>query len=113
MGWLGKSEYNCPECDGEREVICTECGTEVECDRCDGTGWDPEQVDIAGFKAACESLNEKMLAHGSWGSCEWIDRKTNTRLGRDGEKHGQVAVADFLIGKAQNPACNSGREAVE
>ncbi len=96
MGWLGESEYNCPECEGGL-VECPVWSIQ-ECEHCHGTGWDPERVDVVGFKAACDSLNEKMFAdscaNGSW---EWIGHKTNTRLGRDGGKFGRVAVADFLL----------------
>ena len=90
MGWLGESEYNCPECDGETEVECLECGVEGECLNCKGTGWDPDQVDIDGFKAAENALEEK-----AGGTYEWIDPETDTRLGRR-SKEETVAVADFL-----------------
>jgi len=98
MGWLGHSKYNCPECDGDKLVeCCGECGAEVACDYCDGTGWDPDQVDVAAFRAAEDALNQKMRDAGCCISThEGIDRKTNTRWGREGGKHGRVAVADYL-----------------
>ena len=93
MGWLGESEYNCPECDGE----CMEYGTHYECPECEGTGWDPKQVDIKAFKAAEKALNEKMSAAGCVaGTYEWIDHEAGERLGRSGGKYGHVAVADYL-----------------
>lgn len=97
MGWLGNSEYNCPECDGEKEVACPECGAEHECDNCDGSGWDPEQVDVPAFLAALESMHKKARDDGSQIlSHEGIDHKTNTRWGSDGGKYGSVAVIDFV-----------------
>lgn len=92
MGMLAESEYDCPECDGEKEAGCPACGQDIPCDYCDETGWDPEQVDVPAFKAA-----SKVLQDLSGFTQEWIDRTTNTRLGRDGGKFGRVAVADFLI----------------
>ena len=96
MGWLGKSEYNCPECAGEGKVDCSECGSEIECDCCEGTGWDPDQVDIAAFRVAVEALHQKARDAGDcFLSHEGIDR-TNTRWGRDGGKYGSVRVTDYL-----------------
>ena len=98
MGWLGESDYNCPECDGEGEAECYNCGSECECDYCDGTGWDPEQVDVAAFAEAEKALNQKMREAGC--TClthEWVDRDTDTRLGRSGGEYGKVAVQDFLL----------------
>ena len=94
-----KSKYFCPECDGDGEYECPTCGQgEIECDYCEGTGWDPEQVDVAAFQAAVVVMHNKALAAGSTVlSCEGIDQTTNTRWGRDGGKHGSVAVIDYLL----------------
>jgi len=89
MGWLGNSEYNCPECDGNCRRECSECGVEEECPHCDGTGWDPRQVDIEAFKAAATALQKRSGL--TW---EWIEDKR--RLGLDGGPFGKVAVEDFL-----------------
>ena len=102
MGWLGKSEYNCPECDGDGECECSCCGAELECDHCNGTGWDPEQVDIDGFARAVDALEQKMKdADCVIFTHEWIDRESDERLGRSGNfvEHdwGEVAVKDFLL----------------
>ncbi len=97
MGWLGESEFNCPECDGEGEVECCDCGSEIDCDHCAGTGWDADQVDITAFIAAEGALNQKIRDAGSLvPTHEGIDRTTNTRWGRDGGKYGRVAVIDYL-----------------
>jgi len=43
-------------------------------------------------------MHNKALAAGSTVlSCEGIDQTTNTRWGRDGGKHGSVAVIDYLL----------------
>ena len=98
MGWLGDSPYNCPECDGGKEISCCECGAIVDCDYCDGTGWDPEQVDIPAFQAAEKAIYVKIREAGGWVlTHEGIDVETNTRWGRDGGKHGRVVVTDYLI----------------
>ena len=99
MGYLvGESEYNCPYCEGEGDVECIECGTEHRCDQCDGTGWNPEMIDIAAFEEAHRALNEKMSAAGCYGlTWEWINK--GQRLGRSGGNYGRVAVADFLLDK--------------
>lgn len=96
MGWLGKSEYNCPECDGDGEYDCPECGAECVCDHCDGTGWDPDKVDVPAFAKAEEALFQIMRdAKCAALTSEWIvDGK---RLGRTGGSYGQVAVKDFLL----------------
>jgi len=98
MGWLGESKYNCPECDGEGEVECCECGSEYACKHCAGTGWDPFQVDIEAFKKAVAALGQKITDEaGRGGIYEWIDRDTDTRLGRSGGEYGTVAAKDFLF----------------
>ena len=90
MGWYGKSTYDCPECGGSCRWACPECGVEEDCPHCDGTGWDPRQVDIEAFKAA-----EAALQKSSGLTWEWIDNEKR-RLGRDGGKFGKIAVKDFL-----------------
>ncbi len=37
---------SCPECSGDGNIECSECGVERECDHCRGTGYDPEVVDL-------------------------------------------------------------------
>jgi hypothetical protein len=92
--WLGESPYNCPDCDGG-EAVCECCGTDCECPECEGTGWNPELVDVPAFKAAAEALNERARAAGSCAlSWEWVEN--GKRLGRNGGEFGRVAVADFL-----------------
>lgn len=93
------SEYFCPECEGAGEYDCSECGIgEIDCDHCEGTGWDPEQVDVAAFQAAVEVMHQKARdADCAFLSSELIDLKTNTRLGRDGGDFGSVAVIDYLL----------------
>ena len=62
------SDFDCPECDGNGEVICSECGiTEYDCDVCEGTGLDPAKIDVAAYAKDNEAFTKQ---HGrSW---EWI-----------------------------------------
>lgn len=46
------SDLLCPECDGDGEYPCETCGCVNECDYCEGTGYDPEKVDVDAYKAA-------------------------------------------------------------
>ena len=98
MAMFGKSPYTCPECDGSGEIECVACGADCECDHCEGTGWDSDQVDVRAFLAAERALHQTMREAGlSILTHEWID--DGTRLGRDGGEYGRVAVADYLIDK--------------
>ena len=99
MGWLGESPYNCPECDGEGETCCPTCGCEeIVCDRCEGTGWDPEQIDVSAFKAAVEKIQAELKASDSgvlgW---EWIEVKgeIRNRIGRGFPDRPGVRASDF------------------
>lgn len=91
------SPYNCPECEGEGEAVCECCGSDLgDCQACQGTGWDPEYVDVAAFRKAGKALNTRMSNDGCFGlSYEWIEG--GQRLGRTGgKKYGSVAVKEFL-----------------
>lgn len=94
--WLGESPYNCPSCGGDGDSICDCCGSETECEECDGTGWDSEQIDIDAFKAACDELREKVIASGRQvGTYEWIEG--GVRLGRSAGDLGGVRASDFIF----------------
>lgn len=96
MGWLGESPYNCPACNGDGDVECQCCGCETECDECDGTGWDPEKIDIEAFKKAETALNKRVFGSGAMaGTYEWIEN--GVRLGRTSKNCGSVRASDFLL----------------
>jgi len=57
----------CPECNGHLRVRCPECGAEQDCDVCEGTGYDPECIDVERWKAACEAFQRQHRA-----TCAWI-----------------------------------------
>ena len=54
--------YPCPECDGLREVQCSECGALLACTHCKETGRDPEHVDIEKWYAAERDFDKR---HGA------------------------------------------------
>ena len=100
MGWLGKSEFNCPDCDGETDVECGSCGAMVGCVTCQETGWDPEQVDVVAFKEAGRVLNQKMMDAGcNVLTYEWTEG--DRRRGRSGGEFGRIDVRDFLFERAR------------
>lgn len=83
---MSDHEFPCPECDGEGELVCRCCGSEIDCESCDGTGFDPDLIDIRAWVAA-----ERAFPSPSW---DWErDGKTVGRQGPDGRT---LAYADFL-----------------
>lgn len=42
-------KYRCPECQGRGEVECDCCGSDINCCHCDGTGLNPELIDIGAW----------------------------------------------------------------
>lgn len=96
---LPDNPYGCSECEGEGEVECDCCGSEVTCEACKGSGLDPDLIDIKAWEAAANALTRK---HGcSWA---WVDRDTGVYLGREGTDGDRIAYADFLVGRAESTA---------
>lgn len=44
----------CNKCRGHGDVDCCECGSRIDCDNCNGTGYDPHKIDVDRW--AAESL---------------------------------------------------------
>ena len=78
--------YPCPECYGEGEVECGECGCEHECERCGGTGLDPALVDIERFR----------LAEKEHGLPSWALEEKGQFVGRAGDGW-KLYYKDFLL----------------
>ncbi len=99
MSWLGESEFECPECNGSKEIECFNCGSECECEECLGTGWDRNRIDVKAFKEANYSLNKACgdagLTCGSW---EWIEG--DKRIGRM-SKIGCIRATDFALNESE------------
>jgi hypothetical protein len=89
-----ETPYPCPECDGTGETECACCGSEAECLGCDGTGLDPDRIDLGAWGAAVARFRRqpgttRWFAEGQWRG--WV---------REAEVIGlfgpQVAVVDRL-----------------
>ncbi len=50
---------SCPECKGDGNIECSECGAEHECDHCRGTGYNPEVVDLDCWLAGRKTFLER------------------------------------------------------
>ena len=85
MSVMMNSEFACRLCRGLGEVMCSCCGSEVDCNGCDGTGWDKRRVDVDAFQAACRHMT----------GCTWEWIEGGVRLGRRSENE-TVAVANFV-----------------
>jgi hypothetical protein len=95
-------KYQCPECDGEKQVPC-ECGcpncdAEVPCEWCSGTGYNPSIVDVDAFNAACKERFGKQM------SCDYRkDQKgpnTALTIGRKSYDGTIVVLVDDFTHKA-------------
>lgn len=81
-----KIKFACPECKGRKEVQCCECGSDIECEACNGSGLDTDIIDVQAFNAACreafygeqveikgalfKAKQKKKKNRGSW---NWIE----------------------------------------
>lgn len=79
MSSFSTSRFACHECSGEGSVDCCSCEQEVECDHCEGTGLDPDVIDLDLWRAAEEKLktNERGAFVSTWAwieGGEWVGR---------------------------------------
>jgi hypothetical protein len=63
------NQFACPDCGGSGVAECRECGRDVDCDVCDGSGLDPDKIDLAAWLAADDAFIRR---HGT--SWAWIVR---------------------------------------
>ena len=87
-------KYQCLECRGRCEVECECCGSIVDCDECDGSGLNPEVIDIVAFRKAEADLLQR---HG--GTCALI--QNGVEIGRRSFSESKpieaLLFSDFLI----------------
>ncbi len=103
-----KMLFACPECRGQKEVECCECGSTVECDECNGSGLDNEIIDVKAFEAACHEAFNVPLLKWKKGSkkkrpptATWALVENGTIIGRtNGEA--KVPFAAFRRDRLQN-----------
>lgn len=91
--WLGTARYQCPDCLATGTVdcdCCDRCNCELDCERCEGTGWDGDYIDIHAFREAAQKAKTNY---------EWIE--DGKRLGRRNDGDGRVRATDFLIDKME------------
>ena len=75
-------ESACPDCDGDGEVECCECGHYRECRECDGTG--QRTVTMSGHLVPCEICENgedvpEFVA-------DWITAKQLAAISRDAQR---------------------------
>lgn len=56
---MAKKKYPCPECKGNGSSNCSTCGHESECEHCDATGLDPDEVDLDRLATAQEQMRQR------------------------------------------------------
>lgn len=89
--------YTCTDCSGIGESECFECGQDRECEACDGTGLDSDQLDIAAYQAA----NRRMMAEARSSDSLKEHGVTVGRLYANGKK---LLFASFDLDPANRPA---------
>jgi hypothetical protein len=90
--------YACPVCRGYGEVVCTCCGSEVDCEHCDGRCYDPDKIDLDAYDAACKKLDAASAAAGRT-ALSWAAQDENDPLTITGRTNGvdTVLVKDFTL----------------
>ena len=98
-----KSIYHCSACHGSGEEKCSECGQDVECDTCDGSGFDKKMI------AVPEMQKAKMAM---------LTRTGKLSLCVDGEVMlgwkspvGEVLIADYVIEGREERLAEQRRQA--
>lgn len=93
----GEPQYPCPTCKGwgTYEDECECCGNidDVECEDCNGTGWDDDYVDTAFYAEACAAFQRLHKA-----TCEWTNPEDSYKsIGRrEYDGPARLPVADFF-----------------
>ena len=88
---MKRSDYDCPECDGNGELICPYCQIiETECEVCKGTGLDPKKIDVTSFRLDNENLTREY--GGSW---DWIE--DGQWLGREAQGGAKLLLEPYLL----------------
>ena len=80
----------CQKCRGHAEVECGECGSTIDCDHCNGTGYDSEKVDVERWAVDVHQLT--METGSSRGVV--VD---GSIVGQESTKR-RIMVADYPIG---------------
>lgn len=95
MSW-NNYEFKCPRCAGSGDEMCFHCGSEVDCEDCQGTGLDISRIDVARFVAA---ENEQLVGSGG----TWALEENGMWVGRESDK-GKLYYRDFLLPGASEGA---------
>ena len=114
--------YECEECHGRGEIECHACGSETECERCNGSGLNTYLIDVTAFNAALLAL----LKNGV-GTCKlWhnnlvVGRRTVSESAKEARLYysdyparptqlqGAPSLLD-LLDAGQKPRCNREAE---
>ena len=98
-----KSIYHCPECHGKGETECSECGNSVDCDTCNGCGFDYKKIDMAEMTKAKYAImkNGHMLSGVVEGGSLLGWKSAN----------GTVLIADYVIEGREEREAEKRRQA--
>ena len=88
---MSDRNYYCQECDGDGEVECCECGQETTCDACDGTGFDPHEIDLDKIR---EFYKLRSKVYGLW---KTVTDRYGRKVAWEKKDGSRKAIDDFAF----------------